>query len=115
MLSIEQLTKEILALPSISRALLAETLVKSLELDSDPTLQETWVNKVKHRRDEAQNGSVKPIPSAKALAQMKQLLPQMMQDDLPSAYQAMAADTERERKALEWSNTLIGDVTNAAW
>jgi uncharacterized protein (DUF2336 family) len=36
-----------------------------------------------------------------------------MQDDLFSAYQAMAADTERE--ALEWSNTLIGDVANAAW
>ncbi len=31
-----------------------------------------------------------------------------MQEDLTSAYQAMAADTEREREALEWSNGLIG-------
>jgi hypothetical protein len=39
----------------------------------------------------------------------------VMQDDLQSAYQAMAADTERESQALEWSNALIGDVIDAAW
>jgi hypothetical protein len=40
--------------------------------------------------------------------------PHVMQDDLISAYQAMAADTEREQEALEWSNALIGDVADAA-
>jgi hypothetical protein len=35
-------------------------------------------------------------------------------NDLTSAYQAMAADTEREHDALEWSNALIGDVVDAA-
>jgi predicted CopG family antitoxin len=40
--------------------------------------------------------------------------PHVMQDDLCSAYQAMAADTEREREALEWSNALIGDVADAS-
>jgi hypothetical protein len=40
--------------------------------------------------------------------------PHVLQDDLASAYQAMAADTEREREALEWSQALIGDVTDAA-
>ena len=34
--------------------------------------------------------------------------PHVMPEDLTSAYQAMAADTEREREALEWSNGLIG-------
>ncbi len=32
----------------------------------------------------------------------------LMQEDLTSGYRAMAADTEREREALEWSNGLIG-------
>jgi hypothetical protein len=40
--------------------------------------------------------------------------PYVMQDDLPSAYQAMAADTEREREALAWSNALIGNAADAA-
>jgi predicted CopG family antitoxin len=39
--------------------------------------------------------------------------PHVLQDDLASAYQAMAADTEREQEALEWSNGLIGSVTDA--
>lgn len=41
--------------------------------------------------------------------------PHVMQDDLASAYQAMAADTDREQEALEWSNALIGDVADATW
>jgi Putative addiction module component len=62
MLSIEQLTKEILSLPSVSRALLAEKLVESLEFDTDPTIQAAWVTEAKRRRDEVRNGSVTPIP-----------------------------------------------------
>lgn len=34
--------------------------------------------------------------------------------DLESAYRAMAADTEREADALDWSNALIGDGTGDA-
>jgi putative addiction module component (TIGR02574 family) len=74
MRSIEQLTNEILSLPSISRALLAEKLVESLEFDTDPTLQEAWGNEAKRRRDEVRNGSVTPIPGEEALAQVRQLL-----------------------------------------
>jgi hypothetical protein len=40
--------------------------------------------------------------------------PHVAQDDLADAYQAMAADTARERDALEWSNALVGDVSDAA-
>jgi len=39
--------------------------------------------------------------------------PHVLQDDLASAYQSMAADTAREREALEWSQALIGDVADA--
>lgn len=40
--------------------------------------------------------------------------PLVVKDDLESGYQAMAADQEREREALEWSNALIGDANDAA-
>lgn len=40
--------------------------------------------------------------------------PHVLKDDLLESYQAMAADTEREREAFEWCNGLIGDVADAA-
>jgi hypothetical protein len=70
MRSIEQLTEEILSLPSASRALLAEKLVESLEFDTDPTNQELWNTEAKRRRDEVRNGSVQPILGDEALAQL---------------------------------------------
>lgn len=40
--------------------------------------------------------------------------PHVVKNDLLEGYQAMAADTERERDALEWCNGLVGDVADAA-
>lgn len=74
MRSIEQLTEELLSLPSASRALLAEKLVESLEFDIDPTLQAAWITEIKQRRDEVINGTVQPIAGEAALAQVRQLL-----------------------------------------
>jgi putative addiction module component (TIGR02574 family) len=74
MKSIEQITEELLALPSASRALLAEKLVESLEFDTDPAIQETWTSEAKRRRDEVRSGSVKPISGEDALAQVRRLL-----------------------------------------
>jgi Putative addiction module component len=74
MRSIEQLTTEVLSLPSVSRALLAEKLVESLEFDPDSNLQATWVIEAKRRRDEVCNGTVTPIPGEAAFTQVKQLL-----------------------------------------
>ena len=39
--------------------------------------------------------------------------PHVLKEDLTSAYQAMAEDTEREREALAWSNGLIGSINDA--
>lgn len=39
--------------------------------------------------------------------------PHVLQEDLASAYQAMAMDMQREQEALEWSNALIGDAADA--
>lgn len=74
MRSIEQLTDEILALPSASRALLADKLVESLEFDVDSELQAAWLSEAQRRRDEVLNGTVTSIPGEEALAQVRQLL-----------------------------------------
>ncbi|MBP5974601.1 MAG: addiction module protein [Brasilonema angustatum HA4187-MV1] len=76
MRSIEQLTEEVLSLPSASRALLAEKLVESLEFNTDPAIQAVWTTEAKRRRDEVRSGSVQPIPGEEALAQVRQLLEQ---------------------------------------
>jgi hypothetical protein len=74
MRTIEQLTEEILSLPSASRALLAERLVESLEFDIDPAIQAVWLEQAKGRRNEILDGSVKPIPGEEALAQVRRLI-----------------------------------------
>jgi hypothetical protein len=74
MRSIEQLTEEILSLPSASRAILADKLVESLEFDTDSVIQSTWITEAKRRKDEIRHGSVQPIPGEEALAQVRQLL-----------------------------------------
>ncbi|MBW4439989.1 MAG: addiction module protein [Plectolyngbya sp. WJT66-NPBG17] len=76
MRSLEQLTEELLSLPSASRALLAEKLVESLEFDADPTIQAAWTSTAKRRRDEIRNGAVQPVSGEEALAQVRQLLGQ---------------------------------------
>lgn len=74
MRSIEELTEEILALPSLSREFLAEKLVESLELESDPNIQKAWTTEAKKRRDEIRNGIVQPISGQEALEQIRQIL-----------------------------------------
>lgn len=74
MRSIELLMKELLSLPSISRALLAEKLIESLEFDTDPTIQATWTAEAKKRRDAIRDGSVQTIEGEDALDQVRRLL-----------------------------------------
>lgn len=42
------------------------------------------------------------------------LRPHVMGNSLDKGYQAMAADAAREAEALEWSNALIGDLSDEA-
>lgn len=74
MRSIEQLTEEILSLPSASRAILVDKLVESLEFDTDSTIQSIWVTEAKKRRDEVRDGSVQAIPGEQALAQVRRMI-----------------------------------------
>jgi hypothetical protein len=38
--------------------------------------------------------------------------PYLSGQSLDEAYKAMAADKKREKQALDWSNAMIGDVTD---
>ena len=38
--------------------------------------------------------------------------PHLLDADLSAAYQAMAADEEREAEAEEWAEATLGDVSN---
>ena len=40
--------------------------------------------------------------------------PHVVDADLDAGYQAMAADREREAKALEWCDALMGDMAHEA-
>jgi predicted CopG family antitoxin len=40
--------------------------------------------------------------------------PHVIDSDLETGYQAMAADEAREAEALQWSEATIGDVADAA-
>jgi len=42
----------------------------------------------------------------------RMIAPTLKSNDLDSAYQEMAADGVREREALEWSNGVVGDVSD---
>ena len=76
MLSIEQITQEVLSLPSNLRIQLLEELIESLESDIDETVHSAWIVEVKRRRDEIHSGIVEPIPGEEALAQIRQMLGQ---------------------------------------
>jgi hypothetical protein len=69
-MTIEQIAKEALALPSEARALLADRLVESLEAADVNRIDELWATEAKRRRDEVRQGLVKTIPGDEALARV---------------------------------------------
>lgn len=70
-LTIDQLTKEAMQLPSSSRALLAERLVESLDVADTDELQKLWAAEAIRRRDEVRSGRVQPIPGEQVLAEVR--------------------------------------------
>ncbi|HEY9706281.1 MAG TPA: addiction module protein [Allocoleopsis sp.] len=74
MLSIEIITEEALSLPNNLRIELVEKLMESLEFNVDESLQKTWLNIAKKRRDEINNGEVIPIDGDQALAKVREII-----------------------------------------
>jgi len=73
-LTIDELTKEALQLPSSSRALLAERMVESLDAAATDEIQKLWTAEAVRRRDEVRSGRVQPIPGEQVLAEVRRLV-----------------------------------------
>jgi putative addiction module component (TIGR02574 family) len=73
-MSVEQITDEVLVLPSEARALLADRLVESLDPAEDGYIHQLWATEARRRLDDVRSGRVKTIPGEEALARVRQAL-----------------------------------------
>jgi putative addiction module component (TIGR02574 family) len=70
-MTVEQIEKEALTLPSEARALLADKLVESLDHAAVNQLDKLWATEAKRRRDEVRQGRVKTVPGKEGLARVR--------------------------------------------
>jgi putative addiction module component (TIGR02574 family) len=70
-MTIDEIAKEALALPSEDRALLADRLVESLDAAEVNRVDMLWAAEARRRRDEVREGRVQPIPGDEALARVR--------------------------------------------
>ena len=70
-MTVEQIAEEALALPSESRALLADKLVESLDTAALSRTDQAWLAKAKRRRDDVRSGRVQTIPGDEAFAKVR--------------------------------------------
>lgn len=68
----EKLTKEALELSPGERAAFAQLLLSSLEEDVE--IDEAWATEAERRAAEVDNGTVKVVPMAEALSQVRTIL-----------------------------------------
>ena len=70
-MTVEQIAEQALALPSESRALLADKLVESLDTAALSQIDRTWLAQAKRRRDDVRSGKVQTIAGDEALAKVR--------------------------------------------
>ncbi len=70
----EQLAEQAMALPSESRARLADRLVESLDVAELGAIDNLWVAEAIRRRDEVRSGSVETIDGEEALRKVRDSL-----------------------------------------
>ena len=68
---IENVTEQILNFAPNTRAYLAEVLLESLDYEEDFEISKDWMNEIKHRCREIDNGTVKLIPGEEVLEKLK--------------------------------------------
>lgn len=71
---IEQLVEQALALPSESRARLADLLVESVEGDDLGRIEQLWITEAKRRRNEVREGKIRTIEGEEALRRVRDSL-----------------------------------------
>jgi hypothetical protein len=70
----EQLAEQAMALPSESRARLADRLVESKDADELGAIDRLWVTEAIRRRDEVRSGKVEAIDGEDALRKVRDSL-----------------------------------------
>jgi len=73
-MTVDQIEKEALALPSEVRARLADRLVESLKEAEMNRIDELWASEAKRRRDEVRRGQVQTISGPEGLARVRRSL-----------------------------------------
>ena len=73
-LTLDQITEEAIKLPPESRALLADKLVQSLELEEPNEIQQIWSAEAIRRRDEIRSGQVRSIPGEQVIEEVRRLV-----------------------------------------
>ena len=74
--TVEKLVEQAMALPSESRARLADLLVDSLNGEELGEIDRLWAAEAKRRRDEVRSGQVETIPGEEALRKVRESLGQ---------------------------------------
>lgn len=64
--TLEQIAEQAMALPSESRAQLADLLIESLDLDELGRTDQLWLMEAKRRRDEVRSVTVTTVPGEEA-------------------------------------------------
>ena len=70
-MTVEQIAAVALALPSESRALLADKLVESLDTAALSAVDKAWLAEARRRRDEVRSGEAQTVPGPEAIAKMR--------------------------------------------
>ena len=73
-LTLDQITEEALKLPADSKALLADKLVESLDLEEPDEIQRLWSAEAIRRRDEIRSGRVRSVPVEEVLEEVRRLV-----------------------------------------
>ena len=69
--TVEQLVTQAMALPSESRARLADLLVESLEGADIGSIEQAWIAEAKRRRDDVRAGRAETVPGEEALRDVR--------------------------------------------
>lgn len=73
-MSFEELVEHAMALPTESRALLADRLVESLDAAEMSRIDRVWAAEAQRRLEDVRQGRVKTIPGEEALARVRRSL-----------------------------------------
>ncbi len=73
-MDLKQLQKAALSLPEEERAILARSLLVSLDTESESEIEQAWIAEARNRVKELDKGYVKPIPAEVAREKAKRLL-----------------------------------------